>query len=68
MHIKNLTPWRDLNPGCTIMLADVMTTMPRRQGPPRHVQQRPICRLLIKELKKYNQITSSLEKRYNLFL
>jgi hypothetical protein len=29
--LKNLTPWRDSNPGSSVLYADAMTTMPRRQ-------------------------------------
>jgi hypothetical protein len=30
--LKNLTPWRESNPGSSVMEADAMTTMPRRKG------------------------------------
>jgi hypothetical protein len=29
---KNLTPWRDSNPGLLVPEADAMSTGPRRQG------------------------------------
>jgi hypothetical protein len=29
---KNLTPWRDSNPGSSVLEAGAMTTMPSRQG------------------------------------
>jgi hypothetical protein len=29
--LKNLTPWRDSNPGTSVLLADAITAMPRRQ-------------------------------------
>jgi hypothetical protein len=29
---KNLTPWRDSNPGASVLEANAMTTMPGRQG------------------------------------
>jgi hypothetical protein len=32
MFPKNLTPWRDLNPGLLVPEADAMSTAPRRQG------------------------------------
>jgi hypothetical protein len=34
---KNLTPWRDSNPGSTVLEAEAMTTMPRRQGKSSHL-------------------------------
>jgi hypothetical protein len=29
---KNFTPWRDSNPGSSVLEVDTITTMPRRQG------------------------------------
>jgi hypothetical protein len=30
--MQNLNIWRDSNPGSSVLVADAMTTMPRRQG------------------------------------
>jgi hypothetical protein len=32
VSLKNLIPWRDLNPGLLVPESDVMSTPPRRQG------------------------------------
>jgi hypothetical protein len=31
--LKNLTPWRDSNPGSSVLKVDAMTTIPRHRGP-----------------------------------